>query len=134
MVISLMLKMLSPQKLSVSNSTGKDLEQANDEEPAQGNVERQTWVFTSTPKKLGDRLQPSAGNPPRGWGLWFEEGTEVPVFFQWIGWFRLTACILGSLTFCVIVAFKKGYAIFGVGGYTIAVASLLVAVIRVKTG
>jgi hypothetical protein len=87
------------------------------------------FFVENTPKRLEQRLKADLTTPPYGWGLSFEESFVVPVFFKVL----ISLVVLSVATVVVVVcanlAQKKGYQVFGLGGFTLAVASIIVTVI-----
>lgn len=77
------------------------------------------FFVNNTPKRLEQRLKADPTTPPYGWGLLFEEGLVVPVFFK----------VSISLVICAKLAQEKGYQVFGLGDFTLAMAIIIVTVI-----
>ncbi|KIM93233.1 hypothetical protein OIDMADRAFT_21558 [Oidiodendron maius Zn] len=91
--------------------------------------EKGRFFVNNTPKRLERRLEADPTTPPYGWGLFFEESLVIPVFLKVsISLFVLLVTIV-IIVICTMLAQEKGYQVFGLGGFTLGVASIIVTVI-----
>lgn len=91
--------------------------------------EKGRFFVNNTPKRLEQRLKADPTTPPYGWGLCFEESLVVPVFFKVSISLVVLLVTIVIVVICAKLAQGKGYQVFGLGGFTLAVASIIVTVI-----
>ena len=92
---------------------------------------RSSYVFSRTPKKKGEKLEPDDRHPPEGVGMHFEDGFRVRHFFIIVLFF----CVLGSLAFGIfwyrrygMTGPQSGLVSFEVSSWMIGLISLVTTV------
>lgn len=94
-------------------------------------VDRSSYVFLRTPKKVGEQLIAEDENPPEAWGLYIEEGFRVHHLFLVILFVYTLASLAFAIYWCAkygLVGPRTGSGAFGVSSWMIGLISLIATV------
>lgn len=105
--------------------------QAELDQLQQPQTKKGRFVAVNTPKKILAKLKADLDEPPYGWGLFFEERTVVPTFIKIFIFFCLISLMVYLAVTCFKLAHEHGYAAFGMGSFTLTLATaILTATIK----
>jgi hypothetical protein len=106
-------------------------QQAELDQLQQRNTKKGRFFTVNTPKKVHAKLKADLDEPPYGWGLFFEERTVIPTFIKVFIFIFVISLIVSIAVICFELAHEHGYAAFGMGSFTLTLATaILTSIIK----